>query len=210
LNKLIRGIVLLLVCSALAAPSLRAQVLALKSPERVPFVRAGVFTGRSGSAIGPSAYLEINPLRWLGVCAFASQSHATSNAYGGKAQDWDFSTGVCVTVHAPEMKGFLISPFVQMGFQNNHERLAIPLGNGAFYRDGDDHMRRQWLVGPTIDRAIVKNGPRWAVRIARDFGKGPAANDAAGLYVVGGVIVPLDHPVELAKSFRRLTGFKSN
>ena len=164
--------------------------------------------GRSGSALGSSVYVEINPLRWFGVCAFASQSEATSKQFGGMAHDWDFSTGVCVTAHAPEMKGFLISPFVQMGYQNNHERIAIPIGPGAFYRDGDDHTRRQWLVGPAIDRAIVKNGPRWAVRIARDFGKGPAAEDAHGLYVVGGVIVPLDHPVELAKSFRRFTGWK--
>ena len=107
-----------------------------------------------------------------------------------------------MTAHAPEIKGLLISPFVQMSYQNDHERIAIPMGNGAFYKDGEDHLGRLWSAGASIDRAIVKNGPRWAVRIGKNFGKGPAVENAWGLYVVGGIILPLDHPMRLMNSFR--------
>lgn len=165
-------------------------------------MRVGFFGGRTGTALGPSGYVEINPIRWVGVCAFASRSNATAGTNGGTAHDWDFSTGMCVTAHAPEIKGILISPFVQMSYQNNHSRFYMPLADGTIYRDGDDHMRRQWTLGTGIDRAIVKNGPRWAVRVGRNYGNGPEVSHAYGLYFVGGIIVPLDHPVELARSLR--------
>lgn len=165
-------------------------------------MRVGFFGGRTGTALGPSGYVEINPIRWVGVCAFASRSNATAGTNGGTAHDWDFSTGMCVTAHAPEIRGILISPFVQMSYQNNHSRFYMPLADGTIYRDGDDHMRRHWTLGTGIDRAIVKNGPRWAVRVGRNYGNGPEVSHAYGLYFVGGIIVPLDHPVELARSLR--------
>lgn len=166
----------------------------------MPFLRVGLFGGRTGTALGPSGYVEINPLRWVGVCTFVSRSNATSGADGGTAHDWDFSTGMCVVGHAPEIKGVLISPFVQMSYQNNHTRFIMPLADGTFYRDGNNNLRRQWTLGTGIDRAIVRNGPRWAMRIGRNYGNGPEVNNAYGLYLVGGVIFPLDHPVELARS----------
>jgi hypothetical protein len=208
LRNSIVALVSLSICLVWSVPSARAQQAASPLGNRVAFARAGFFFGRTGAAIGSSGYLEINPSRWLGVCAFASQSRAAAVAEGGRAQSWGFSTGACLTAHLPEVKGFLISPFVQMTYENNHNRIVIPLGNGAFYRDGDNRQRRLWLVGPAVDRAIVKNGPRWAVRVAKNFGKGPTVQNAAGLYVVGGVIFPLDHPVELGRSFRRMFGWK--
>jgi hypothetical protein len=106
------------------------------------------------------------------------------------------------------MKGFLISPFVQMAYQNEHDRIVIPLGDGTSYQDRDDHMHRVWTIGPTIDRAITKNGPRWVARIGKNLGDGPAVKNAEGLYFVGGVIFPLDHPVELGRSLKRMVGWK--
>jgi hypothetical protein len=97
-----------------------------------------------------------------------------------------------------------------MANQNEHDRFAVLLDDGATYRDGDDGRHRAWLVGPTIDRAIARNGPRWAVRIARNFGGGPAAKNAGGLYFVGGLIFPLDHPIELSRSFRRMVSGKKS
>jgi len=120
------------------APRVRAQAPAATGTDKISFVRAGVFLGRSGSAIGPTLYVEVNPLRWLGVCAVAAQSQSTSSEAGGVADDWDFSSGFCVTAHAPAMKGFVISPFAQVGYQNNHERFAMRLADGDLYRDGDN------------------------------------------------------------------------
>ena len=168
----------------------------------IPFARVGFLGGRSGTSLGPSGYVEINPIHWVGVCLFVSYSNASSNYAGGRSHQWDASTGTCVTAHAPEIKGLLISPFVQMSYQNDHERIAIPGGDGTFYKDGDDHVRRMWTAGAGIDRAIVKGGPRWAVRIGKNFGKGPAVENAWGLYVVGGIILPLDHPIRLMNSLR--------
>jgi hypothetical protein len=168
----------------------------------IPFARIGFFGGRSGTSLGPTGYVEINPIRWVGVCAFVSYSNISSNYAGGRAHQWDASTGLCMTAHAPEVKGFLISPFVQMSYQNDHERVAIPVGNGAFYKDGEDHIRRMWTAGAGIDRAIVRGGPRWAVRIGKNFGKSPAAQDGKGLYFVAGIMLPLDHPIRLMNSLR--------
>jgi len=207
-KKRITRFVLACACLFATTSSLRAQSSATTGTDKVSFVRAGVFLGRSGSAIGPTLYVEVNPLRWLGVCAVAAQSQSTSSESGGVAHDWDFSTGFCVTAHAPAVRGFVISPFVQVGYQNNHERFAMRLADGDLYRDGDNQRGRQWLVGPMIDRAIVENGPRLAVRVGRNFGKGPASQNADGVYAVAGVILPLDHPVQLARSFRRMTGWK--
>ncbi len=200
--------VLLLVCLVLSAPPVLAQVSGSPHTNRVPIARAGLFYGRTGIAEGPSGYLEINPFPWLGFCAIVSHSHTTHEIVGGHAQVSDLSTGACLTAHLPEMKGFLISPFVQMAYQNEHIRTVMPLDDGTFDQYADDRVRRVWTVGPTIDRAITKNGPRWVIRIARNFGDSPAVKNAGGLYFVGGLIFPLDHPVELGRSLRRLVGRK--
>jgi len=67
---------------------------------------------------------------------------------------------------------------------------------------------RTWGLGVMVDRAIVKDGPRWAVRAGRNFGAGPSVQNAGGVYAVGGVIFPLDHPVLLGRSFKRRIGLK--
>jgi hypothetical protein len=108
------------------------------------------------------------------------------------------------------MKGFRISPFVQMTYQNEHDRVVIPLDDGTSYLDRDDPIHRIRTVGTTIDRAITKNGPRWIARIGKNFGDGPAANHADGLYFVGGLVFPLDHPVELGRSLRKMVGWKKS
>jgi hypothetical protein len=170
------------------------------------FLKFGLFMGRSGTAVGPNGYLEFNPVRWAGICAVVAQSSAAANADGGRAHDWDFSSGLCATGHLPPLKGLLISPFAQLEYENNHERIAIPIAPDVapnlYFTDGDNHMRRQWILGAMFDRAIMKNGPHWALRIGRDYGKGPAAQNAEGLYCVSGLLFPLDHPVRLAKSFK--------
>jgi len=198
-NSLV-AIALLFGCHAFSPRPVLGQGLAPQSDNRVGFVRLGLLAGRTGTALGPSAYVEINPLRWAGFCAFAARSNATANSDGGRAHDWDFSTGACVTAHAPSLKGVLVSPFLQVEYLNNHERFAMPLADGTFYRDSDDRIRRQWTVGTTVDRAIVRSGPHWAIRVGRNFGRGPATNNADGLYLVGGLIFPLDHPKGLARS----------
>jgi len=111
-------------------------------------------------------------------------------------------------MHSPEVKGFLISPFVQIAVQSDHRRLVIPLNDGTTYQDGAHQQRVLWMLGSTVDRAIVKNGPRWAVRAGKNFGGGPAVKNAGGLYLVGGLIFPLDHPVKLARSMPRMVGLK--
>jgi len=193
-------IVLLSGCVMFLARSAKGQGLAPRPDNQVAFARIGLLAGRTGTALGPSGYVEINPIRWVGFCAIVSRSNATSDPDGGRARDWDFSTGACVTAHAPQIKGFLISPFLQMEYLNNHERFAMAEADGIIYRDSDDRLRRQWTVGTSVDRAIVRNGPRWAIRLGKNFGRGPASSEAGGLYFVGGLIIPLDHPKMLGRS----------
>jgi hypothetical protein len=193
----------------LTAPSVLAQEIKPSPTSQIPFVRAGLFYGRTGTAQGPSGYLEVNPIRWLGLCAFASRSQATSASDGGTEEAWDFSTGGCVTAHFPQVKGFLISPFVQMTYEKEHDRFTMLLDDGTLYKDGQDHVRHLLTPGVSVDRAIMKNGPRWAMRIGENFGSGPAAKNGRGLYLVGGVIFPLSHPAELGRPFRRMFGGKA-
>jgi hypothetical protein len=192
----------------LTAAASMAQESAPHAGNRISFVRAGLYFGRTGITEGPGAYLEINPLPWLGFCAIVSHSQTTQEIEDGRARVSDLSVGGCVTAHLPERKGFRISPFVQRTRENEHNRFSIPLGDGTIYRDGDNERHRVWPVGVTMDRAILKNGPRWVARIGKNFGDGPAANNAEGLYFVGGLLFPLDHPVELGRSLRRIVGRK--
>jgi hypothetical protein len=202
--------ILLFICLALFPPPVMAQKGVPLTRNRIPFARAGLYLGRTGIAEGPGAYLEINPLPWLGFCAVVSHSQTNQEEDGGHARVSDISAGGCVTAHFPEAKGFLISPFVELANQHEHDRFALLLDDGTTYRDGSDGRHRAWLVGSTIDRAITKNGPRWAVQIARNFGGGPAAKNVGGLYLVGGLIFPLDHPTELGRSLRRIAGSKKS
>ena len=193
---------------ALSRQPVLAQEIAPALKARVPFMRTGLLFGRTGIAEGPGAYVEINPIRWVGFCGIVSHSETTYGIDGGKARVTDLSTGGCVTVHPPEIKGFLISPFGQISNQNEHNRIAIPLADGTIYHDGDNHLLHIWTAGATVDRAITQNGPRWVARFGKNFGDGPAVKNAEGVYFVGGVIVPLDHPVELRQSFQRMVGWK--
>ena len=176
--------------------------------DRPAIVSVGFLFGRTGDAVGSSAYLEINPVRWLGFCAFAAQSRATSATEDGLVQEWDSSSGGCITTHFPQWKGFLISPFAQFSHQRDHVHIAFPLSEGAMDAEMDSRTHRLWGLGVMVDRAIVKNGPRWVVRAGRNFGAGPAVQNAGGVYAVGGVIFPLDHPVLLGRSFKRMIGLK--
>lgn len=208
MTRSIVAFVFAFVCLVLSAPSVPAQEIEHSFKNHVRFTRVGFFTGRTGIAIGTSAYVEINPVRWLGFCALASRSKASSEMDGAHVQAWDRSAGACITAHSPEMKGFLISPFVQFTHQNFHDHISVPLEDGTSYEDGESLTHHLWTVGSSIDRAIVKNGPRWVVRIGKNLGEGPAAENAGGLYLVGGVIFPLDHPGELGRSIRRMAGWK--
>jgi len=202
--------VMLIICLALTGSPVLARKTTHSLRNRIPYMRVGLYFGRTGIAQGPGAYLEINPFRWLGLCAIASHSQTVHVVDGDHARVSDFSAGGCVTVHLPEMKGFLISPFFQMTYQNEHDRVVIPLDDGTSYLDRDDPIHRIRTVGTTIDRAITKNGPRWIARIGKNFGDGPAANHADGLYFVGGLVFPLDHPVELGRSLRKMVGWKKS
>jgi hypothetical protein len=198
--------VLLIICLALSGSPVLAQQITAPPRNRIPYARVGLYFGRTGIAQGPGAYLEINLFRWLGVCAIASHSQTVHVVDGDHARVSDFSAGGCVSAHLPEMKGFLISPFVQITHQNEHDRIVIPLDDGASFLDRDDPIHRVRTVGTAIDRAITKNGPRWIARIGKNFGDGPAAYYAGGLYFVGGLVFPLDHTVELGRSLRKMVG----
>jgi hypothetical protein len=85
----------------------------------------------------------------------------------------------------------------------------MPLDDGTVYSYGDDQTHHVITVGATVDRAIVRNGPRWVVRIGKNFGQGPTVQNAGGLYLVGGIAFPLDHPYRLGQSFKTMLGMKS-
>jgi hypothetical protein len=172
------------------------------TPRNFSIVNIGLFAGRSGAAIGPSGLVEFDPVRWFGVGVFASESSAAQNMYGGRAYGWSFSTGLLFTVHPPTIKGFTISPFAQVGFNHDHGRLIIPMGDGVYWKDGDNPERYTWTVGPSIERPLFKNGPRLSLRIGKNFGPVTAAQHGGGLYAVGGFVLPMDHPIALIKSFR--------
>jgi hypothetical protein len=106
--------VLLIICLALSGSPVLAQKTTPPLRNRIPYVRAGLYLGRTGIAQGPGAYLEINPFRWLALCAIASHSQTVHVVDGDHARVSDFSVGGCVTAHLPEIKGILFSPFVQM------------------------------------------------------------------------------------------------
>jgi hypothetical protein len=191
-------------------PPVLGQEIGGSVGNQMPFLRAGFLYGRIGVTKGPSGYLEVNPSRWLGVCTFVARSRSTHEIEeGGHAKVSDFSVGGCVTAHLPERQGFLLSPFVQMAYQYDHIRVTLPLGDGTTYQEAQDHKRLLWTIGATMDRAIVKNGPRWVARIGRNFGEGPAVENAGGVYVTGGVIFPLSRPGDLGRSFRRIVGRKA-
>jgi hypothetical protein len=197
-------------CLVSLAPAALAQQGAPVYPaaDRPAIVSLGFLFGRTGDATGSSAYLEINPLRRLGFCAFAAQSRATSATDDGLVHEWDSSAGGCITTHFPQWQGFLVSPFAQFSHQRDHVDIAFPLSDGAMDAEMDSKTHQLWGLGVMVDRAIVKNGPRWAVRAGRNFGAGPAVQNAGGVYAVGGVIFPLDHPVLLGRSFKRVIGLK--
>lgn len=175
---------------------------------RTPLLRTGIFFGRTGISLGPGAYVEVNPIRWLGFCGTVSQSQATHPLDGGTVRVSDLSVGGCITAHLPEVKKVLVSPFIQMVNERHHNRFTMPLDDGTIYRDGDDRTHRVFTAGAMVDRAIVKNGPRWVVRIGKNFGQGPAVENAGGLYLTAGVIFPLDHPAQLGRSFKTMLGWK--
>jgi len=202
--------VALFVCLVSWDPAALAQQSAPLHPtaDRPAIVSVGFLFGRPGDATGSSAYLEINPVRWLGFCAFAAQSRVTSATDDGLVHEWDSSYGGCITTHFPQWKSFRISPFAQFSHQRDHVHIAFPLSDGAVDAEMDSKTHQLWGLGVMVDRAIVKNGPRWAVRAGRNLGAGPAVQNAAGVYAVGGVIFPLDHPVLLGRSFKRMIGLK--
>lgn len=207
-TRSLAALVFLFICASFCAPSIHAQAAPFALGNRVPFARAGIFGGRTGQATGTSGYIEINPPWRIGFCAIVSQSGAISQQDGGIASGWDLSAGGCVIAHAPEIKGFLVSPFVQMTYMRDHGRFALPLGDGTYYREAQDNIRHLFVAGLTVDRAIVRGGPRWALRIGENFGTGPAVDHFAGLYLAGGIIFPLDHPLALGRSFTRMAGLK--
>lgn len=167
-------------------------------------INLGLLWGRSGAANGPAGFVEFDPIRWFGVGLFAADSWGAQNMYGGRASGWSFSGGLLFAVHPPKIKGFDISPFAQVGFNHDHGRLVIPLGvPGMYWSDGDNPERYTWTVGPAISRQLFKNGPSWSFRIGRNFGPVTAAQHGGGIYAVGGLVFPLDHPLRLAKSFIR-------
>jgi hypothetical protein len=176
--------------------------------DRTPLLRTGIFFGRTGISLGPGAYVEVNPLPWLGICATVSHSQATHDVEGGTVRVSDTSMGGCITGHLPEVKKFLISPFIQTVHERHHDRFTLPLDEGTFYYYGDDQTHHVLTVGAMVDRAIVRNGPRWVVRIGKNFGQGPAVENAGGLYLVGGIAFPLDHPSRLGQSFKTMLGMK--
>ena len=184
--------VLLLIYLALSASPTPAQESVVHQRARIPFVRAGLYLGRTGVAKGPGAYLEINPFRWLGFCAILSHSHTTHEIEGGRARVSDLTAGGCITAHFPEIKGFLISPFIEMAHQKEHDRFTIPLDDGTTYHDGSDGRHRALLVGPAIDRAITKNGPRLVFR--------PAAKTDARPPQKPGPPFSLEGPIDLGRT----------
>ena len=190
---------------ALVRPA-RARQDDRTNEDRVSVIRVGGFFGRTGSAIGSSAYAEVNPIRWVGLCGFAAHSRDTTINQGDPVVEWDSTVGGCVTSHLPSFMGILISPFAQYTIQCDHNRVSIPLGDGTNYVSTQNQTNHLWTAGSSIDRAIVKDGPRWIARIGKNFGQGPAAQHGSGLYLVGGVVFPLDHPVKLARSFPRMVG----
>lgn len=167
------------------------------------FLNLGLLWGRSGAANGPTGFFEFDPMHWFGVGLFASESSGAQNMYGGRASGWSFTGGLLFTGHLPEMRGFRISPFAQVGFNHDHGRLIIPLGNGLYWSDGDNPERYTWTVGPSIERRLFKNGPLGSFRIGKNFGPVTAAQHGGGIYAVAGLEFPLDHPVRLLKSFAR-------
>lgn len=192
----------------LFCPGSWAQDGSHEATNRVPIVRVGVSFGRNGISQGFGGYVEVNPIHWAGFCAVISQSRTTHGVEGGDAQVSDMSMGGCITGHLPPIRQLLISPFMQLVNQREHNRINYPLDDGTVDHDGDDETHRVWTVGATIDRAIVPSGPRWMIRVGKNFGEGPAANNAAGIYFVAGIILPLDHPRTLSRSLRRIVGPK--
>ena len=181
------------------------QPIAQQKPApKFSHINLGLFWGRSGAANGPSGYLEFDPMRWFGVGLFASDSSGEKNMYGGRAYGWSFTGGLLLAIHPPKVKGFEISPFAQVGFNHDHGRLIIPLGiPGVYWKDGDNPERYTWTVGPSISRQLFRNGPSWEFRVGKNFGPVTAAQHGGGLFAVGGLVFPLDHPLALAKSFVR-------
>jgi len=199
-----------LICLCLTATSRPAHAQENDSPlsDRTSLLRTGIFFGRTGISLGPGAYVEVNPIQWLGVCGTVSHSQATHAIDGGSVRVSDTSMGGCITAHLPEIKKFLVSPFIQTVHERHHDRFTMPMDDGTVYHYGDDQTHHVFTAGAMVERAIVRNGPRWVVRIGKNFGQGPAVENAGGLYLVGGIAFPLDHPSRLGQSFKTMLGWK--
>ncbi len=156
--------------SALGSPSLdppalvrpaRTQQERSTNEDRVSVIRVGGFLRQDGKRDRRfrSAYVEVNPIRWIGFCGIAAHSRATSINQGDPVLVWDSTVGGCVTSHLPSIKGFLISPFAQYTVQTDHNRVTVPLGAGANYMYTQNQTNHLWTSGASIDRAIVKRWP---------------------------------------------------
>ena len=129
-------------------PVAMAQQSPAPARRKVPLLRAGLYYGRTGTALGTGVSVEVNPIPWFGLCAFASRSRATTMNQNDPVVEWDAAAGACATAHLPEVKGFLLSPFVQWTQQSDHNRVSIPLGDGATYQQsqGQTHQDRKSVV----------------------------------------------------------------
>jgi hypothetical protein len=181
------------------------SVLALTQDAKVPFVGAGIFEGRSGTALGPSFYTEVSPDRWFGIYGLFAQSHISNyQTQGVNASLKDFSPEIGIAPHLWEMKRMRVGGFFQGGYTNCRITASYPDGYGGvvLYRQSD----HEWLFTGGADfRVRVASMASVAVRAGKNFTGGLAASQGGGIYLnIGLVVNPVgfNHPVRYFKALK--------
>jgi hypothetical protein len=181
---------------AFSLASASAQTFESSGTKSMPFMRFGVYAGRSGTSLGQAGVFEVNPLwhRQIGFYALISHSSISTESHGALASNHDVWAGAGVTFHAPPLAGFFFSPFFQTGCSENHNRALFPDGDGGFVRAGHGNDLYLATAGTEISREIRHSFVRWAVRLGKNIEAGPADHTAGGIYMMGGVV--LENPVQ--------------
>jgi hypothetical protein len=165
----------------------------------IPFVRVGGFEGRSGIALGPTAYGEINPAPWMGVYALVGQSEISGyQTQGVNAHAKDLSAGMGGVVRSPERKRMRFGSFFQTQYFNSIVGASYLNGQGgvATYRQSN----HDYLMTGGLDFELrLSRHTSLFVRPGENFRGGLAASQGHGFYFAGGLAVD---PLSVVKEFK--------
>ena len=172
--------------------------------DKVSFVRCGGLYGRSGVALGPSAYCEVNPFPWFGAYPTVGKSQVDGYVTRGiVAGVRGLSAGVGVVMRPLHVGHFRFGAFAQATYSGDHIRASVPNpATGATDTVYESDRNPLVTIGPDIEWRIPHTELWVLVRPGKNFGDGLAAGTAGGFSINAGIITDPVHPA--SRAFRGL------